>query len=138
MMTALAATASPQPPTPEQIKMIVEASKEGLPTYQAICVSCHGPPNPNTPPRSALAAMTADQIYQSLTTGKMIFAAQTLDDRQKRAVSIYLTGKPLSAPPIGEATPATGETAPLAPAPTPSSPAAPAEPAPSTPTLPAQ
>lgn len=115
LMAGVAAMA--QQPTPEQVRALMAEARQGAPTYQAVCDSCHGPPNPNTPSRAMLAAMTSDHIYETLTKGKMKMAGDTITDAQKRAVSIYLTGKPLTLPPVGDA-----------PAPAPAAPAA--EPAP--------
>ena len=105
LMAALAANAQTAALTPEQTKMINGSRVEGARTWAAVCESCHGPPNPNTPARTVLLAMTADHIYETLTTGKMKMAGDTISDSEKRAVSMYLTGKPLNAPPSA-ATPA--------------------------------
>lgn len=124
----VALSAAAQQPTPEQTKMIMSSMAEGARTWAAVCESCHGPPNPNTPPRTALLEMTADHIYASLTTGKMKFAGDTITESQRRAISMYLTGKPLS-----EA--ATVEIAPASPPaePAPAAEAGPADPAPAEP-----
>lgn len=97
--------AAAQQLSPAEIRALMAQSREGAPTYQAVCDSCHGPPNPRTPSRTDLAAMTAERVYEALTVGKMKVAGDTITDSQKRAVSIYLTGKPLNAPPV-EAAPA--------------------------------
>lgn len=104
-LVAAAAFAQQPALTPDQMKVVMKAGPEGARTYAAVCESCHGPPNPNTPSRTALLAMSAEQIYEALTVGKMKYAGDTITDSQKRSVSMYLTGKILDAPPPPEAPP---------------------------------
>ncbi len=108
----LCAAAFAQQPTPEQMKIMMKGAAEGARTWAALCESCHGPPNPNTPPRTELLAMTADHIYESLTVGKMKVMGDTISDSEKRSVSMYLTGKFLNAPPLPPAPPAGDAAAP--------------------------
>lgn len=117
----LATVAPAQTPAPD-MKVMIKAAAEGAKTWAAVCESCHGPPNPRTPPRTALLEMTADHIYEALTVGKMKAMGDTISDSERRSVSIYLTGKPLTAaatpdvPPVG--LPAPGAAEPTEPAPT--------------------
>jgi mono/diheme cytochrome c family protein len=74
-----------------------QAPVDGAAVYAASCASCHDQPTGRTPPKDALKERTADAIHLSLTSGSMAIQGLTLSVAEKKAVSEYLSGKPLGA-----------------------------------------
>jgi polyvinyl alcohol dehydrogenase (cytochrome) len=82
--------------------------------YRVSCGTCHDrapkPGEARRPRREDLAAMTADAVLKSLTSGLMVDQAVMLSPEEKAAVAVFVTGKPLSGPgeakPTGRCTPA--------------------------------
>ena len=74
---------------------------DGAKVYADNCASCHDQPTGRTPPKDALKERTADAIHLSLTSGTMAIQGVTLSVAEKKAVSEYLSGKPLGAAGVG-------------------------------------
>jgi len=72
-----------------------QTTVDGAAVYAANCASCHDQPTGRTPPKDALKERTADAIHLSLTSGTMAIQGVTLSVAEKKAVSEYLSGKPL-------------------------------------------
>jgi mono/diheme cytochrome c family protein len=104
----LAASAFAQQPSAADMKIIMASGPEGARTWGGVCSGCHAPPDERGPSRILLSQKTADEIYAALTTGKMKSIGDAISESERRSISMYLTGKPLSAP-----------AAPAAPSPTP-------------------
>jgi mono/diheme cytochrome c family protein len=68
---------------------------DGAAVYTANCASCHDQPTGRTPPKDALKERTADAIHLALTSGSMSMQGATLSVAEKKAVSEYLSGKPI-------------------------------------------
>ena len=72
--------------------------------FEQQCATCHGNPNvERTPDPAVLRRMTAQRIYDALTTGPMSVQAQDLTDIEKRRVAEYLTEQKIVAAEIAEA-----------------------------------
>ena len=61
------------------------------------CASCHEDAASRAPSREALSARSAESIYAALTKGAMAVNATALDDSQKQAMAIFLSGRPFGA-----------------------------------------
>jgi polyvinyl alcohol dehydrogenase (cytochrome) len=72
-----------------------QAAPDGAKVYADSCASCHDQPTGRTPPKDALKDRTADAIHLSLTSGSMSIQGLSLTVAEKKAVSEYLSGKPL-------------------------------------------
>ena len=68
---------------------------DGAKVYADNCASCHDQPTGRTPPKDALKERTADAIHLSLTSGTMAIQGLSLTVAERKAVSEYLSGKPL-------------------------------------------
>lgn len=69
------------------------------------CASCHDSTDPasRAPSREALSQRTAESIYASLTKGPMAVNASALTDSQRRAMAIFLSGRPFGSDTAGGA-----------------------------------
>ena len=64
-------------------------------SYAEHCGTCHEPPEaPRAPTLDALSQRSPESIYAALTTGAMAAQGDALSDPQKRALAIYLSGRP--------------------------------------------
>ncbi len=61
--------------------------------YEQRCALCHENPVDRIPPRFLIARRSAEDVMQTLTTGKMKQQATGLSADQIRALAIFLTGK---------------------------------------------
>ncbi len=67
-------------------------------TFDAKCASCHDPAIGRAPSREELARRAPDAVLQTLTTGSMSAMTAGLTPQMIRDLTVYVTGKPLSAP----------------------------------------
>ncbi|MGH9848037.1 MAG: c-type cytochrome [Blastocatellia bacterium] len=70
-----------------------DAPPDGAKLYEQRCAICHDNAQDRTPPKSALARRSPDEIIASLTTGSMKTQANGLKELEIRALAVYLTGK---------------------------------------------
>ena len=74
---------------------VPDAPGEGADLYQARCATCHDHPAGRIPPRFVIAYMRSpDFVLRTIDTGLMQQQAAGLTMDQKKALVIYLTGKP--------------------------------------------
>jgi len=90
-----------------------QAAPDGAKVYADNCASCHDQPTGRTPPKDALKDRTADAIHLSLTSGTMAIQGVSLTVAEKKAVSEYLSGKPLGNATAQDAGLCTAKPAPL-------------------------
>ena len=63
--------------------------------YAEHCVSCHGSPETSrAPSRDALKERSPETIYEALNTGSMSAQGDNISDMQKKALAIFLSGRP--------------------------------------------
>jgi len=69
------------------------------------CMNCHGIGNSEgkAPTREELFKNTPEAAYAALTTGSMADQAKDLSDDQKRAIAVFLGGRPLGSTEAGDA-----------------------------------
>jgi polyvinyl alcohol dehydrogenase (cytochrome) len=74
-----------------------EAPPDGAKLYEQRCAVCHdnasNNPQDRTPPKSAIARRSPDEVIAALTTGVMKPQANGLKELEIRAIAVYLTGK---------------------------------------------
>ena len=84
------------------IALAVPARAQQAPNGEAVfkqsCASCHREGQSDAPTRDALRQMTPEAIYNALTLGRMILQATALSDDERKAVSVFLTGRPFAPP----------------------------------------
>lgn len=61
------------------------------------CASCHEAADSRAPSREALSQRSTEVIYAALTKGAMAVNASALNDSQKQAMAIFLSGRPFGA-----------------------------------------
>jgi polyvinyl alcohol dehydrogenase (cytochrome) len=72
------------------------AAQDGAVLYAQACSLCHdGGVVPRAPSRRALGAMTAEAILASLETGNMRTQGAARSAEERRAIAVFLSGKPL-------------------------------------------
>ncbi len=70
---------------------------DGRQIYETHCNHCHSQAGTEgAPGRDLLRGMTPRAIYAALLSGKMKLQGEVLDEKQKKAVAEWLTGKPLA------------------------------------------
>ncbi len=69
------------------------------------CMGCHqiGSPDGRAPSRETLMKLTPEAVYSALTTGAMAAQAKELTDEDKRAMAVFLGGRPLGSTDAGDA-----------------------------------
>src|SRR6266850_1179886 len=72
-------------------------AQDGAVLYGQYCGVCHDGGVVRAPARRVLSEMTPERIVASLETGLMRAQGSTLNDDQRRAIAVFLTGKPLGA-----------------------------------------
>jgi len=74
-----------------------DAPPDGAKLYEQRCAVCHDKSSTDiqdrTPPKSALARRSPDEVIAALTTGSMKTQASGLKELEIRALAVYLTGK---------------------------------------------
>ena len=84
------------------IALAVPARAQQAPNGEAVfkqsCASCHREGQSDVPTRDALRQMTPEAIYNALTLGRMILQATALSDDERKAVSVFLAGRPFAPP----------------------------------------
>ena len=74
-----------------------DAPPDGAKLYEQRCAVCHdnasNNPQDRTPPKSAIARRSPDEVIAALTTGVMKPQASGLKELEIRAIAVYLTGK---------------------------------------------
>jgi polyvinyl alcohol dehydrogenase (cytochrome) len=74
-----------------------DAPPDGAKLYEQRCAVCHdnasNNPQDRTPPKSAIARRSPDEVIAALTTGVMKPQANGLKELEIRAIAVYLTGK---------------------------------------------
>jgi len=69
----------------------LSAAQDGAQVYQVRCAECHDGTAARTPPRSALATLTPDQIVEALETGVMSEEGARLSGGERHAVATFLS-----------------------------------------------
>ena len=72
-------------------------AQDGAVLYAQACSICHDGGVVRAPARRALGEMTPERIVASLETGLMRAQGASLNDEQRRAVAVFVSGKPLGA-----------------------------------------
>jgi polyvinyl alcohol dehydrogenase (cytochrome) len=89
-LSLLALAAAPQPQA---------APPDGAALYAKHCASCHDQEiAARRPDRQALQAMSSEAVLKATTTGAMAPLAAVLNDAERAAIAVFVTGKPLQAP----------------------------------------
>jgi polyvinyl alcohol dehydrogenase (cytochrome) len=79
-------------------------TENGIAVFQTQCMSCHGNPNvERAPSPNAIREMSPERIYTALTTGVMKDQGDKLSDPDKRAVSEFMSGRPMGSAQQGDA-----------------------------------
>jgi polyvinyl alcohol dehydrogenase (cytochrome) len=79
-------------------------TESGIAVFEQHCMSCHGNPNvPRAPQPSVIRQMSAERIYDALTTGLMKAQGATLTEDQRKMLATFLSGRPLGAAEQGSA-----------------------------------
>src|SRR4051812_23063643 len=83
----------------------------GQAVFDGQCAACHDDRNSGAPAREALRQLTPEAILNALTNGKMQVQGSMLSDADRRAVSEFLAGRPLTiAAPVSAAARCTATT----------------------------
>ena len=77
-----------------------QAAPDGELVYRENCASCHEGEVPRVLSQVDVRDASADYIYAALRSGLMKRQGAELDDAEKRAVAEFLSGNPVSPPPI--------------------------------------
>ena len=72
------------------------AEDTGAGLYAAHCAGCHDSGFGRAPPREALESLSPERVLDSLEKGSMIGPAVMLTVEERRSVSEYVAGRPLS------------------------------------------
>jgi polyvinyl alcohol dehydrogenase (cytochrome) len=68
-------------------------TEDGLTFFQTRCMNCHGNPNvPNATSLAAIRQMSPEQIYASLTTGKMAEQGKQFTEEERVKLSEFMGG----------------------------------------------
>jgi len=69
------------------------------------CMNCHriGISSEQAPSRETLMKLTPEAVYLALTSGAMVMQAKDLSDDEKRAMAVFLGGRPLGSSEAGDA-----------------------------------
>ena len=70
-------------------------AQDGAALYGQYCAVCHDGGVVRAPARRALGEMTPERLVASLETGLMRAQGSALNDDQRRAIAVFLSGKPL-------------------------------------------
>ena len=70
-------------------------AQDGAALYAQSCSICHDGGVVRAPSRRALSEMTPERIVASLESGLMRAQGASLNDDQRRAIAVFLSGKPL-------------------------------------------
>ena len=73
----------------------------GIYTFSARCSACHDTGKGGAPDRYSLN-QTPEQVFASMTSGKMAPYADGLDELQKRVVAVYVGGRPFGSAQSGD------------------------------------
>jgi polyvinyl alcohol dehydrogenase (cytochrome) len=74
------------------------AAPDGAALYAKHCASCHDHEiAARRPSRQELAAMSSEAVLKATTTGAMAPLAAVLNDAERGAIAVFVTGKPLQA-----------------------------------------
>jgi polyvinyl alcohol dehydrogenase (cytochrome) len=80
-------------------------TENGIAVFQTQCMACHGNPNvERAPSPAAIREMSAERIYEALTTGLMKDQGAKLSDQDRRGVAEFMSGRPLGSARLGDAT----------------------------------
>jgi polyvinyl alcohol dehydrogenase (cytochrome) len=92
------------PAQPPAAANLSQGTETGIATFLQHCMNCHGSPNvPQAPSPDAIRQMSAERIYEALTTGVMKPQGDSLTDSQKKMLATFLSGRPLGAVQEGDA-----------------------------------
>jgi len=74
-------------------------------TYITKCMTCHkiATSERSAPTQEALMKLTPEAVYAALTTGPMATQAMSLSDDEKRAMAMFLGGRPMGSTEAGDA-----------------------------------
>ena len=72
------------------------------PLFQQNCGTCHNNDSKQGPSITALQDFSPEQIYTTLTTGKMKEQAAQVPDVQKRQIAEFLSGRPMGSDEAGD------------------------------------
>src|SRR5215467_14039683 len=79
-------------------------TENGIAVFQTQCMSCHGNPKvERAPSPSAIREMSAERIYDSLTTGSMKDQGAKLSEADRRGVAEFMASRPLGSTKLGDA-----------------------------------
>jgi polyvinyl alcohol dehydrogenase (cytochrome) len=70
-----------------------ESPPEGQALYEQYCSTCHDHAQGRVPARATIAARSADEVLQALTTGLMRTQAAGLTLNERTALAVFITGK---------------------------------------------
>lgn len=75
------------------------AQQDGAALYASHCAQCHDTTDSQSrvPSRTALKAMSPEQVLNTLTSGSMASIARARSDDERRAIAAFVTGKPVDA-----------------------------------------
>src|ERR671935_2902850 len=78
------------------------AAQDGPALYAAHCTRCHDAGSPRIPSRTSIAQLAPERIVSALETGSMRSQGAALNDGERRAIAVFVTGRPLGSvtPPV--------------------------------------
>src|SRR5512132_1338193 len=79
------------------VEALPVAAQDGAALYARDCAACHDMGVDRAPSREALRNMTAERVLAAMESGAMISMASRANGAERRAIALYVTGKPLSA-----------------------------------------
>jgi polyvinyl alcohol dehydrogenase (cytochrome) len=71
-----------------------QGTNRGIYEFSAKCSTCHDSGKAGVPDRYALNRFTPEEIFSSITTGKMASYAQGMSELDMRVLSVYVGGRP--------------------------------------------
>jgi len=75
-----------------------QQAPNGEAVFKQSCATCHREGQNDAPTRDALRQMTPESIYNAQTLGRMILQASALSDDERKAVAVFLSGRPFAPP----------------------------------------
>lgn len=80
------------------VPAFAQQQPDGAAVFKQTCATCHADGQTQAPTRDVLRTMTAESIFNAMTLGRMQIQSISLSDAERRAVAVFLSGKPFAPP----------------------------------------
>src|SRR5512142_2523480 len=103
LFVAAVLQAGGQQPAPVEDLAHPQNTNAGIYAFTGHCATCHDTGKDGAEDRYTLVRHTPEDVLASITTGSMARYAAGLSEFEKRAVAVYVGGRPLGAAAAGDA-----------------------------------